>query len=162
MGAGKLWSLQWIGPDGTKRFLKGGRKKGCFHSIGSIEDGKTIIVCEGYATGASLHRATDLPTVIAFDIGNLDLVIEALKKAYPKSPLLIAGNDDASKEQNVGKLKAEEVAQRHKCSLIFPQFKNRETKTTDFNDLHVLEGLEEVRHQIKRALHQKTLKALNL
>ena len=50
---GKLWSLQYIYPDGTKRFLTGGRKKGCFHHIGALEDAKLLLVCEGYATGAS-------------------------------------------------------------------------------------------------------------
>ena len=74
--AGKLWSLQWISPDGTKRFLTGGRKKGCFHLIGQLEDGQPIYVTEGYATGASIYRATQQLTVIAFDAGNLDSVIE--------------------------------------------------------------------------------------
>src|SRR3984957_8654774 len=78
--AGKLWSHQFIAPDGTKRFLTGGRKKGCFHHIGILEDGKPILITEGYATGASVYMATHHPTVIAFDAGNLDLVMAPLKK----------------------------------------------------------------------------------
>ena len=31
--SGKLWSLQYIDSSGHKRFLKGGKKKGCFHTI---------------------------------------------------------------------------------------------------------------------------------
>lgn len=72
---GKLWSLQSIQPDGAKRFLPGGKKKGCFHLIGSLEDGKPILICEGYATGASLHMATKQTTVVAFDAGNVEPVI---------------------------------------------------------------------------------------
>lgn len=151
---GKLWSLQYISPDGTKRFLTGGRKKGCFHSIGQLEDGQTIIIVEGYATGASLYMAMKESTVVAFDAGNLDPVIEELKKAYPKSSIVIAGDDDSWKEKNVGRMAAEEAAQKHGCSLVFPTFKNTETKPTDFNDLHGLEGIEEVKRQIDKVLHQ--------
>ncbi|HUX78423.1 MAG TPA: DUF3987 domain-containing protein, partial [Alphaproteobacteria bacterium] len=149
---GKLWSLQWIKADGTKRFLTGGRKNGCFHSIGVLEDGKPIIVMEGYATGASIHKATQQVAVIAFDAGNLDSVIEELKKAYPKSPILIAGDDDCWKDTNKGRTKAEEAAQKYGCSVIFPKFKNTETNPTDFNDLHVVEGLAAVQEQLKPAI----------
>ena len=62
--AGKLHSLQTITLDGDKRFLFGGRIKGCYHPIGKIKSGELIvkdgklIVCEGYATGASIFEAT--------------------------------------------------------------------------------------------------------
>ena len=36
--------------------------------------------------------------------------------------------------------------------IVFPQFKNTETKPTDFNDLHTLEGLEKVQEQLKPIL----------
>lgn len=147
----KLWSLQWINPDGTKRFLPGGRKKGCFHSIGMLEDGKPIMVAEGYATGASIHMATQGTVVVAFDAGNLEPVIEELKQTYPNSQMSIAGDDDCWKDTNPGREKAEEAAQKYNCSLVFPQFKNAETKPTDFNDLHILEGLEAVKQQLEQA-----------
>lgn len=147
-----MWSLQWIAPDGTKRFLPGGRKKGCFHHMGIFEDGKPIFITEGYATGASVYMATQYPTVIAFDAGNLSPVIEELRKAYPNSPLIIAGDDDKGKEYNVGREKAEQAAKEHNCSVVFPQFKDLSTNPTDFNDLHVLEELEAVKIQIEQAL----------
>lgn len=37
------------------------------------------------------------------------------------------------------------------CRLLFPHFKNTDKKSMDFNDLHVLVGLEEVRKQIDYA-----------
>ncbi|MBT5540697.1 MAG: hypothetical protein HOK20_03800 [Alphaproteobacteria bacterium] len=104
--AGKLWSLQFINSDGKKRFLSGGRKKGCFHQIGTLVNGKPIIITEGYATGASVYMATYQTTVIAFDAGNLEPVIEALRKNYPASPFIIAGDDDCCKEHNIGRQKA--------------------------------------------------------
>lgn len=160
--AGKLWSLQWIYADGAKRFLAGGRKKGCFHHIGALEDGKPIYVTEGYATGASVYMATHQATVIAFDAGNLDPVIGELKKAYPKNPIIIAGDDDIWKDHNTGREKAEGAARKYGCRVVFPKFKDVNTKPTDFNDLMILEGIEEVKAQINFAFKETTIKSLNL
>ncbi len=65
--SGKLWSLQFIDSKGGKRFLKGGKKKGCFHTLGVLDTSSQIYVCEGYATAASLYEATDVTMVVAFD-----------------------------------------------------------------------------------------------
>lgn len=160
---GKLWSLQWIYLNGTKCFMKGGRKKSCFHQIGTLKNGEPIIISEGYATGASIHMATQRTVVIAFDAGNIDPVIEELKQTYPKSPLIIAGDDDCWKDHNTGREKAKEVAKKNSCAVVFPQFKNTDTQPTDFNDLHGLEGLEEVKKQLDSASYRPTtLKALNI
>lgn len=51
---------------------------------------------------------------------------------------------------NTGRQKAEEAAQKYGCSVVFPQFKNTDTKPTDFNDLHLLEGLDTVKEQINQ------------
>lgn len=150
---GKLWSLQSINPNGTKRFLTGGRKKGCFHHIGAFKEGEPIFVTEGYATGASVHMATKQTTVIAFDAGNLAPVISELRKAYPTSPVIIAGDDDCWNQGNVGRTKAEHAAQTYDCSVIFPTFNNTGTKPTDFNDLHVLEGLQVVKAQLEPVIN---------
>jgi putative DNA primase/helicase len=148
---GKLWSLQWIASDGTKRFLAGGRKKGCFHLIGTIEDGKPIYVTEGYATGASVYMAIQQATIIAFDAGNLEPVISELKTAYPKCPIVIAGDDDCWKETNTGRRNAEQAANKYGCTIAFPTFKDVDAKPTDFNDVHVLEGAGEVKKQLEQA-----------
>jgi putative DNA primase/helicase len=160
--SGKLWSFQIISPDGAKRFLTGGRKRGCFHRLGVIEDGKPILITEGYATGASVYKATRIPTVIAFDAGNLEDVVEELKRAYPKSSLTIAGDDDQKNEKNVGREKAEVTATRFNCNVVFPQFRNPEAAGTDFNDLYLQQGLEEVKTQILSSLEGKKLKTLKM
>ena len=50
-------------PDGTnKRFLKGGRKKGCYHPIGNKGTGD-LGICEGFATGASIHEAPEMTSL---------------------------------------------------------------------------------------------------
>ena len=61
----KLWSLQFIYDDGRKRFLAGGRKSSCFHIIGNTEN-RNILVAEGYATAASLYKATNMGIFTVF------------------------------------------------------------------------------------------------
>lgn len=59
---GKLWNLQAIFTEPhlafqrDNDFMSGGRKAGLFHVIG--EESPVIMVCEGYATGASIHAMT--------------------------------------------------------------------------------------------------------
>ena len=54
--SGELHSLQFIGEDGCKRFLTGGRVRGCYFGIGKPD--AALCIAEGYATGASVHEAT--------------------------------------------------------------------------------------------------------
>ena len=53
---GTIQSLQIISPNGEKRFLSGGKVKAGFHKIGSLTS--PVIVCEGYATAATLRTAS--------------------------------------------------------------------------------------------------------
>jgi putative DNA primase/helicase len=152
----KIWSLQTINSQGEKRFLIGGRKKGCFHKIGDMEDGKPIFLSEGYATAASIHLATGHATVVAFDAGNLMSVLESLRVAYPKSKITIAGDDDCWNEHNIGREKAEQAGQKYGCRYVFPTFRDQTTKPTDFNDLMILEGIEEVARQINAVMAEST------
>lgn len=54
-------------------------------------------------------------------------------------------------ESNVGVEKATSVAREFGLPLAIPQFKDVSSKPTDFNDLHLLEGLAEVRRQVEAA-----------
>lgn len=56
-------------------------KEGAFHLLGPHpEPGEPVLVCEGYATGASLHMATSLAVAVAFDAGNLLAVCKAMRE----------------------------------------------------------------------------------
>jgi putative DNA primase/helicase len=91
-----LINLQMIQPDGTKRFLSGGRKKGCFAAIGKPDAGCLIQVCEGWATGVSLNESTGHFTVVALDAGNLEPVARVFRRLYPESQIVICGDNDLS------------------------------------------------------------------
>ena len=74
--SGAVQSLQTITPEGDKRFHSGGKVTGCYFGIGK-PDG-LVIVCEGFATGASIRESTDHAVAVAFNAGNLQPVAVAL------------------------------------------------------------------------------------
>jgi putative DNA primase/helicase len=49
---------------------------------------------EGWATGATLHEATGLPVVVAFNAGNLLLVAKLIRREYPAARLVICADND--------------------------------------------------------------------
>ncbi|HHA3594164.1 TPA: toprim domain-containing protein [Salmonella enterica subsp. enterica serovar Newport] len=155
-----IHSLQAIIPEGDlpegdingKKLLPGGAKQGLFCPIGKpVEhDGKKVfILCEGYATGVSIHMATGHMCIVCFDSGNLPIVAgilsESLHARDEQATIIIAGDDDRWKPKNAGKKKAEQAAEVSKGLLALPRFVSLEGKPTDFNDLHAREGLEAVR-----------------
>lgn len=148
---GKLHSLQTIAPDGGKRFQPGGRVKGCYHAIGMPEG--VLIVCEGYATGASIHEVTGHAVAVAFNAGNLLAVAEALRLKYPTLKIVLAADDDAGTPGNPGLTKAIEAARAVDGYLTKPDFGGeRPTGATDFNDLHQVVGAEAVRTCMEAAV----------
>ncbi len=149
--AGKLHSLQTITPDGDKRFLAGGRVKGCFHGLSGSPG--VLLICEGYATGASLHEATGYAVAVAFNAGNLEMVALDLHAQYPDVKIVMSADDDYQTAGNPGMTKARAAAKAVGGYLAVPDFgANRPAKATDFNDLHQLSGLDAVKHCIDAAL----------
>ena len=149
--AGTLHSLQTIAPDGDKRLHPGGRVKGCYHSIGK-PDG-VLIVCEGYATGASIHECTGHAVAVAFNAGNLEAVALALRAKYAALKIIIAADDDHLTDGNPGMSKARAAAQAVGGLLAVPAFPaNRPDKATDFNDLHQLAGADAVKACLDSAI----------
>jgi putative DNA primase/helicase len=119
--AGELCSLQTITAGGEKRFLSGGKVKGCYHSIG--KPAGVLIVCEGYATGASIHECTGHAVAVAFNAGNLEPVAVALRTKYPALKIIIAADDDHQTPGNPGMTKATAAAQAAGATLAVPIFK---------------------------------------
>lgn len=152
---GKLWGIQRIYPEKNaegcdKFYLKGQRVQGLFHVIGAGADApERIWFVEGFATGASVFEATGQMTVVCFTAGELERVALAWREKYPHTLFVFAGDDDRWKETgNTGREKAEAAAKRVYGHTLFPQFKDAATKPTDWNDLHALEGLAEVKRQL--------------
>jgi putative DNA primase/helicase len=137
---GTLHSLQTIAPNGEKRFLAGTPKRGLFCLVGdTLTHPQGVYVCEGYATGASLHEAYGLPVLVAFDAGNLLPVTRNYHSRFPHIPLTVCADNDRKTPGNPGLTKAREiVATLPKVGLIVPEFPDTAPlHLSDFNDLTV-------------------------
>jgi phage/plasmid primase-like uncharacterized protein len=151
----EITSLQFINKDGEKQFLKGGTVSGSYCGIGAIVEPSPICICEGYATGATIHEATSYPVIVSFNSGNLSKIAKIVKAQYPNFDLIIAGDDDFQNEKNPGKRAATEAAQATQARLIFPAFAEpREASQTDFNDMAQSQGLFSVGVLFQDALKQ--------
>jgi len=151
---GTIHSLQFIDPIGNKLFLPDGAIKGHYFGIGKPNG--TLVVCEGYATGVSIHESTGHGVAVAFNAGNLQSAARALRTKYPDIKIIVAGDNDQFTEGNPGVAKAKEAAKAVKGLIAVPEFKNIESKPTDFNDLYLLEGADEVNKQISQGMHDHT------
>jgi putative DNA primase/helicase len=149
--ADSMVSLQTIDPDGNKLFLTGGRKKGCCFFI---KGNDTFYICEGYATGATIHKATGGTVVVAFDAGNLLPVAESLRAKHKDARIILCGDDDQWKATNAGIEKGRAAASKIGALFVSPRFHDLTTKPTDFNDLANLEGIEAVKRQLQPDISQ--------
>lgn len=103
-----LLSVQFIGADGSKRFMTGGAVKGGWHIIGSLVNAKQIFIAEGFATACSIREATGKPCVVAFNAGNLPSVAVSVRDrvGLACSITICADLDD----NGIGEAKAREAA----------------------------------------------------
>lgn len=62
-----------LGIGGGKLFVKDGLVGGAFYTLGDVLSGDTILICEGYATGASIFESLGsiYPVIIAFNADNM-------------------------------------------------------------------------------------------
>lgn len=120
--SGTIHGMQFISPDGTKKFKTGTNKTGHFYGIGEAK-GNTICIAEGYATAASVHQATEYPVLAAFDAGNLKPVAEAVHAQYPQLKIIICADNDQWTPGNPGLTKATEAARAVSGLLAIPTFK---------------------------------------
>jgi putative DNA primase/helicase len=181
---GRIYGLQVIYNEASAKRRRGRDKeywpsgmttKAMHYQINSPE--WIVLVCEGYATGASLHEATGYPVAIAFDAGNLLPVAQALHKRYPWVRILVCADDDylarcpseacahfdlvslgncpkcstPYRHGNSGVESADAAALAVNGAWVKPTFAVDRAlqKITDFNDLHTIEGLHAVRAQIE-------------
>jgi putative DNA primase/helicase len=147
--AGTLYGVQTIGPDSVKRFNAGATLGGHLHLIGAPAG--RLYLCEGYATGATLHEATGTAVAVAFHAGNLKAAALTLQAAHPGVQLVVCADDDRHTAGNPGLRHAQAAAAAVGGRVVVPQFRHPGPGDTDFNDLARREGLAAVRAQLEQA-----------
>jgi putative DNA primase/helicase len=174
---GEIVGVQKISPqklaDGNdKLYSSGFEKVGAACRLGDEPiDGDLILIAEGYATAATGREATDYasPVFMALDSGNLPHVARILRAKYPNSPLLFLADDDylpnkRGDENHAGEKKAFAASQEvGNAVYVLPVFSTERRidpadellpKLTDFNDLHIAEGVEVVTQQLQKAIER--------
>jgi len=160
---GLIAGAQFIKPDGKRYFMKAQRTKGCMFVLGDLKGADNAEIAEGYSTAASVRLATKNPVVCAFSAGNLADVARELRHAYPKVNFRVCGDDDHSSASNPGRKAAQEAAGVFKNRPKFPAFSNYDGEdTSDFNDLHVREGIEAVEDQLAFKTERASYQALGV
>lgn len=160
---------QSIEADGSKKYSGGMDKNGAMCRLGDVPvDGDLLLMGEGYATCLSLRMAADHkhPVYVAFDTSGLLAGAKILRSKYPASPILFCADDDyLTGGKGLEKAQAAAAAIGN-ASVVLPVFTvaRRATKEdeslprlTDFNDLHVAEGLDVVKWQIDQAFINKVI-----
>ena len=132
---GNLQSVQAIAPDSGKLFHTGAPTKAGRMMIG-IHMGRTII-CEGYATGASIHDAVPDQICVAFSKGNMHVIAREL--AGQGVSIVLAADTNAAAEMR-------SLAKDLDCPIAIP------TAGSDFNDQFAESGADSVAMTILKAL----------
>jgi len=144
---GEMVSVQRILPDGTKLFIRNSDHVGAYFSIkGDID---TIAICEGLATGFSVHEATGWSVICAFNAGNLKPVAKSIRDKYPNARIVFASDNDHTVTKgdgtlwNPGREKSEQAAVDIGGAQVF--MPNPYEGVTDWNDIHTMYGINAVR-----------------
>ena len=173
---GKLKSIQRIWPDGTRKQMWNADATGTFNTIGgsAFKGTNRIYLCEGWATGWSIHLATQGTVAVAFFDHGLVTVATILRKKYPEAKLVVCADNDrwteayqkaeGKKLPNPGVYAARLAAKNIGAELCIPDFANLsdvgpgEKGPTDYDDLRQREGLKAVLRWLdpKQAKHADT------
>lgn len=132
----RLASIQTILPDGAKRFFAGGQVVGGYWLIDAEPRRPEILVCEGVATGASLHEEIGARVYVGFTAGNLFAVARTVRAQHPKETIVVCADDDRWTDGNPGLTKARAAAAAIRGKILIPDFTGMDltTKPTDWND----------------------------
>ena len=157
---GEVRNVQTIAADGTKLYLGGAQKMGTFHLLGELRPGEPVLVAEGYATGATVHRATNLAVAVALDTSNLMAVATALREQDSARPIYMAADNDhhlplrAKPLPNAGREKAEAAAAAVGATVLLPEpvaDQVAKGKGTDWNDYEANRGMVATRAALRTA-----------
>jgi putative DNA primase/helicase len=150
---GKIESLQFIGEDGAKLFMRGGRTRGGLFVLKGRDPAAALVICEGLATGVSIYRAVGglVTVLVAFFADNLRHVAQRARKRYPDRAIVVACDNDRQTTGNPGVAKGRAAAAAVGGLVAVPDFADGD-EGSDFNDLAVLESPGRVAEIIAAAL----------
>lgn len=154
---GKISTIEMIDAEGRKSAIKDGKKSGGYWAAQKRpEDDSpehTFLIGEGIATVLSCRQATGFFAIATLSSHNLQSVSGQFRELYPESKIIVVS------DRGNGEKDAEKAAQAIGGMLAVPEF-SRDASGSDFNDLAVGAGIEEVRRQIEAATKPTALAEL--
>jgi phage/plasmid primase-like uncharacterized protein len=162
---GNRRGLQRIFNNGAKKTTYGAKLKGGYIHLGAWFSYTDVIhICEGYSTGKTIHLvAIGNAVICTVYAGNLPVVAKTIRDAYPGKQIIIHCDNDQFIENeinpktgqpkgNVGVTKGILAARAIGIHYTIPNFDGLDLsgRPTDYNDLMLLAGCDEVRKQIWR------------
>ena len=146
-------NLQFIDVAGEKRFVAGGLVTGTRATLGGLDVFRRenlVFIAEGWATAAAIHEATRSAVVIAWNTGNLKAVALFHREKYADARIICCADNDRwsqhpSGAPNPGVTAAQDAARAATALVAIPDFASLKGAPTDFDDLLVREGPEQVR-----------------
>jgi phage/plasmid primase-like uncharacterized protein len=137
-----LHSLEYITPDGGKKFMPGGKVGGNFIPLRLTSNPERLLIAEGFATAATLGDAEpDSLVVAATSAGNMLPVAMAAREWAPGAEIVLCADAGA-----VGITKAQEAARA--CDGLFVE---PDLPDGDFNDLAAASDIGAVRDALAKA-----------
>ena len=164
VGIQRIYDRKITKADGSKTnkdFTWGMDKDAAHLIIGDINTAERIYTTEGFATGGSIFLAMEQlniasAVIVALDAGNMIKTVNEYLAKKPYLPLMLGIDNDMWKQRqgkgNAGFLVAMELLAKHdELKAYAPNFDNVDPvyQPTDWNDLHVRAGLNEVVKQLK-------------
>ena len=142
-----LSTVELIDELGKKAALQGrGTKVGGFWATARLPSSGRVVIAEGIATALSIAQALGEPVAAASSVGNLRAAGETIRAKHPNVQLVIAADLGEEGRPHPEAVKAAEML---RCPLAAPPADLG--KGGDFNDLHVRDGLADVRACIEVA-----------
>lgn len=178
---GKIWSLQRISKDGKKiigviknkeerekNIEYSARKKGCFYTQKPLKEQDEFLLCEGFATAMTIQKALNKTTIMAVDAANMIDVAKKLNEKYPNKKITIFADNDLKQEikgkNNIGIDIANKIKKElNNVKVIIPKINSYEALKgiSDFNDIYLEKGINEVIKQYKENLKEQEMEEIN-
>ena len=108
----------------------------------------TLLFCEGFSTGASLHLATNYPVICTISANAMETIVDAAMEKYCTNDDflgIICADNDASKKTNIGLKVGHTAAYKSRIKICSPE---GDEQSMDFNDVHATHGLEIVKRTV--------------
>jgi hypothetical protein len=135
----ELCGYQILNSNGSKVFARGMQLKGAFHRLTKLADDSAIGIAESYVTAATCLELVNMPMVTTFTSSNLEYVVIALQKRYPKSPVVIFADNDMHLTENKGVISALKALEHSRSGglVLTPQHQaySKGRDHSDWNDL---------------------------